>query len=136
MCITHNTSVRSPGPENYHSLISRGLYINFKKKFKSKSSKQICIPSLLSLIDRDPKHSNLEFSKDTFITKSVEGHENHQLNTARSDSKCFDQLEKEKREQEVSCWNAVVKLMRDFLEAYEAYEQAKAKSMLLAGDLK
>lgn len=40
-------------------------------------------------------------------------------------------LEKQKREQEVECWRDIVLVMRDFLEVWEAHEQAKARSVFL-----
>jgi len=42
----------------------------------------------------------------------------------------FD-LEKERRQQDVECWRDVVLVMRDFLVAWEAHEQAKAKARLI-----
>jgi hypothetical protein len=42
----------------------------------------------------------------------------------------FD-LEKERRTEDVECWRDVVMVMRDFLMAWEAHEQAKAKAIFL-----
>ena len=41
------------------------------------------------------------------------------------------ELEKEKRDQDVTCWNDVVMVMRDFLTTWEAHEQARARARLL-----
>ncbi len=40
-------------------------------------------------------------------------------------------LEQERRTQDVECWRDVVLVLRDFLEAWEAHEQAKAKAIFL-----
>jgi hypothetical protein len=40
-------------------------------------------------------------------------------------------LEQEKRLQDVECWRDVVMVMRDFLYAWEAHEQAKVKAIFL-----
>jgi hypothetical protein len=40
-------------------------------------------------------------------------------------------LEQERRLQDVECWRDVVMVMRDFLYAWEAHEQARAKAVLL-----
>ncbi len=40
-------------------------------------------------------------------------------------------LEQERRLQDVECWRDVVMVMRDFLYAWEAHEQAKAKAIFL-----
>ena len=42
----------------------------------------------------------------------------------------FD-LETERRTQDVECWRDVVLVMRDFLVAWEAHEQAKSKAIFL-----
>jgi len=42
----------------------------------------------------------------------------------------FD-LEQERRTEDVECWRDVVMVMRDFLMAWEAHEQAKAKAIFL-----
>jgi hypothetical protein len=42
----------------------------------------------------------------------------------------FD-LRKEVREEDAECWRDVVLVMRDFLLAWEAHEQAKAKAIFL-----
>ncbi len=39
-------------------------------------------------------------------------------------------LEKERREQDVECWRDVVQVMRDFLDTWEAHQQAKSKADL------
>ncbi len=44
----------------------------------------------------------------------------------------FD-LEKERREQETSCWRDVADVMKDFLEVWEALAQARARSVFLSG---
>ena len=41
------------------------------------------------------------------------------------------ELEKEKRDQEVSCWNDVVPVMRDLLNTWEAHQQSGARAQLL-----
>jgi hypothetical protein len=46
----------------------------------------------------------------------------------------YDQLfklEQERRLQDVECWRDVVMVMRDFLYAWEAHEQAKARAVLI-----
>lgn len=43
----------------------------------------------------------------------------------------FD-LTKEERQQDVECWRDVVMVTRDFLTAWEAHEQARARAMFLA----
>lgn len=43
------------------------------------------------------------------------------------------ELEKEQRAQDVECWRDVVKVMRDFLEIWEAQEQAKSRAIFLNG---
>lgn len=46
----------------------------------------------------------------------------------------YDQLfklEQERRLQEVECWRDVVMVMRDFLYAWEAHEQAKARAIFI-----
>ena len=40
-------------------------------------------------------------------------------------------LEQERRLQDTECWRDVVMVMRDFLYAWEAHEQAKAKAIFL-----
>src|SRR5438132_1342438 len=40
-------------------------------------------------------------------------------------------LEQERRLQDVECWRDVVLVLRDFLDAWEAHEQAKAKAVFL-----
>ena len=47
--------------------------------------------------------------------------------------KQFD-LTKEKRQQDVECWRDIVLVMRDFLTAWEAREQAGAKAAFLKND--
>ena len=42
------------------------------------------------------------------------------------------ELEKEKREQDVSCWNDVVKVMHEVLNTWEAHQQATARAKLLS----
>lgn len=44
--------------------------------------------------------------------------------------KLFD-LETHRRSEDVECWRDVVQVMRDFLMAWEAHEQAKAKAIFL-----
>ena len=41
------------------------------------------------------------------------------------------QLEAQRRDQDVQCWRDVVLVMRDFLESWEAHEQAKNRSIFL-----
>ncbi|MDD5598590.1 MAG: hypothetical protein PHV82_11650 [Victivallaceae bacterium] len=41
------------------------------------------------------------------------------------------ELEKEKREQDVSCWNDVVKVMHEVLNTWEAHQQSAARARLL-----
>jgi hypothetical protein len=41
------------------------------------------------------------------------------------------QLEAQRRDQDVQCWRDVVLVMRDFLETWEAHEQAKNRSIFL-----
>ena len=41
------------------------------------------------------------------------------------------ELEKEKRDQEVSCWNDIVPVMRDLLNTWEAHQQSSARAQLL-----
>lgn len=40
-------------------------------------------------------------------------------------------LSAERREQDIECWRDVVKVMRDFLYAWDAHEQAKSRSIFL-----
>ena|ERR1041385_5704697 len=40
-------------------------------------------------------------------------------------------LQSERRSQDVECWRDIVLILRDFLSAWEAHEQAKAKAMFL-----
>ena len=47
--------------------------------------------------------------------------------------KRFD-IEKERREQDVECWRDVTLVMRDFLAAWEALEQARARAIFLNDD--
>lgn len=42
------------------------------------------------------------------------------------------ELEKEKREQDVSCWNDVVKVMHEVLNTWEAHQQSTARAKLLS----
>jgi hypothetical protein len=42
----------------------------------------------------------------------------------------FD-LEAERRSQDVECWRDIFNIMRDFLESWEAHEQAKARAIFL-----
>jgi hypothetical protein len=44
--------------------------------------------------------------------------------------KLFD-LETEQRTERVECWRDVVMVMRDFLEVWEAHEQARARAMFI-----
>jgi len=44
--------------------------------------------------------------------------------------KRFD-LTKEQRQQDVECWRDIVLVMRDFLTAWEAHEQARARAIFL-----
>ena len=41
------------------------------------------------------------------------------------------QLEAQRRDEDVQCWRDVVMVMRDFLESWEAHEQAKNRSIFL-----
>lgn len=41
------------------------------------------------------------------------------------------ELEKERREQDVSCWNDVVKVMQELMNTWEAHEQAIARAKLM-----
>ena len=41
------------------------------------------------------------------------------------------QLEAQRRDEDVQCWRDVVLVMRDFLESWEAHEQAKNRSIFL-----
>lgn len=41
------------------------------------------------------------------------------------------ELEKEQREQDVSCWNDVVKVMHEVLNTWEAHQQSAARAKLL-----
>lgn len=41
------------------------------------------------------------------------------------------ELEKEKRDQDVSCWNDVVKVMNEVLNTWEAHQQSAARAKLL-----
>ena len=42
------------------------------------------------------------------------------------------ELEKEKRDQDVSCWNDVVKVMHEVLNTWEAHQQSTARAKLLS----
>ena len=42
------------------------------------------------------------------------------------------ELEKEKRDQNVSCWNDVVKVMHEVLNTWEAHQQSAARAKLLS----
>ena len=42
------------------------------------------------------------------------------------------ELEKEKRDQDVSCWNDVVKVMHEVLNTWEAHQQSMARAKLLS----
>lgn len=44
------------------------------------------------------------------------------------------ELEKERRDQDVSCWNDVVPVMRDLLNTWEAHQQSSARAQLLKKD--
>ncbi len=41
------------------------------------------------------------------------------------------QLESQRRDEDVQCWRDVVMVMRDFLDAWEAHEQAKNRSIFI-----
>ena len=41
------------------------------------------------------------------------------------------QLESQRRDQDVQCWRDVVLVMRDFLDVWEAHEQAKNRSIFI-----
>src|SRR5512136_1398060 len=41
------------------------------------------------------------------------------------------QLEAQRRDQDVQCWRDVVMVMRDFLETWEAHEQARNRSIFI-----
>ncbi len=41
------------------------------------------------------------------------------------------QLETQRRDEDVQCWRDVVMVMRDFLEAWEAHEQARNRAIFL-----
>ena len=41
-------------------------------------------------------------------------------------------LEKEKRDQDVSCWNDIVKVMHEVLNTWEAHQQSTARAKLLS----
>jgi hypothetical protein len=41
------------------------------------------------------------------------------------------QLEAQRRDQDVQCWRDVVLVMRDFLDTWDAHEQAKDRSIFL-----
>jgi hypothetical protein len=59
---------------------------------------------------------------------------NYQLREPR-DLAAFQQqrfrLDQEQRDQETACWKDIVPVLRDFLEVWEAHEQAKARAMFL-----
>jgi hypothetical protein len=59
---------------------------------------------------------------------------NYQLREPR-DLTAFQQqrfrLDQEQRDQETACWKDIVPVLRDFLEVWEAHEQAKARAMFL-----
>ena len=42
------------------------------------------------------------------------------------------ELKKEKRDQDVSCWNDVVKVMHEVLNTWEAHQQSSARAKLLS----
>lgn len=90
---------------------------------------------------RDKNLNRIE--EDQYRTREI--HEkisrqvNYQLRAHREKQPFYELLfglEKEKREQEVECWRDVAQVMTDFLNVWEAHEQAKARSEFLndAGD--
>ena len=66
--------------------------------------------------------------KAFYINNSTEKDEFHKLKHTSLE------LEKEKRDQEVSCWNDVVPVMRDLLNTWEAHQQSSARAQLLKSD--
>ena len=63
--------------------------------------------------------------KAFYINNSTEKDEFHKLKHKSLE------LEKERRDQEVSCWNDVVPVMRDLLNTWEAHQQSSARAQLL-----
>lgn len=63
--------------------------------------------------------------KGYYINDSTEKDEFHKLKHTSLE------LEKEKRDHDVSCWNDVVPVMRDLLNTWEAHQQSSARAQLL-----
>lgn len=63
--------------------------------------------------------------KAHYINDSAEKNEFHKLKHTSLE------LEKEKRDQDSSCWNDVVPVMRDLLNTWEAHQQSSARAQLL-----
>lgn len=82
-----------------------------------------------NLSDLDSDKSNLEEMIQKIAIQANYGLVDGKNKTSLS-QKMFE-LNKEKREENKACWSDTVKVMRDFLDTWDAHEQAKAKSRLL-----
>ena len=60
-----------------------------------------------------------------YVNDSVEKEEFHKLNHTSFE------LEKEKREQDVSCWNDVTRVIHELLNTWEAHQQSAARARLM-----
>jgi hypothetical protein len=81
----------------------------------------------LEAINRDHEHA-------TVLLNQLAVQANYHIRE-HSDKRVFYEtlfsLERERREQDVECWQDIVQVMRDFLLAWEAHQQAKARATFL-----
>jgi flagellin-specific chaperone FliS len=63
-----------------------------------------------------------------YINDSTEKDEFHKMKHT------FLELGKEKRDQDTSCWNDIVPVIRDLLNTWEAHQQSSARAQLLANN--
>ena len=92
------------------------------------------IQARLAVWDRNLTRINDDMSTAEGLLSRLAHLTRYRLNDPREQTRLQEaafHLESQRRSEDVECWRDVVNVMRDFLEVWEAHEQAKTRAIFL-----
>ena len=128
------TANQIPAPEAPDE--SLDLLLNLKSRILRSKLEVLAseIYTRLNLADRNLGRINDEKARVQEMILKFTRLANYHLREHRDQNPLYQQifhLETQRRSEDVECWRDIVLVMRDFLEVWEAHEQAKARAIFL-----
>jgi len=115
---------------------SLDLLLNFKSRILRSKLEVLAseIYTRLNLADRNLGRINDEKARVQEIVTKFTRLANYGRREHKDQNVLYQQifdLETQRRSEDIECWRDIVMVMRDFLEVWEAHEQAKARAIFL-----